>query len=147
MNVEKIRKDFTCLEQKPKPIYFDSACQSLRPRQVIEKMQEYYDKYPACALRSWHDWAQKATEEVKKARITTQKFFSAKSPDEIIFTRNTTEGINLISNCIDFKGKKVVITDKDKSHNIMMRSGMHCVHSWFHANKLPGSCRASLQKK
>ncbi len=31
-----------------------------------------------------------------------------------------------------------------KSHNIMMRSGMHCVHSWFHANKLPGSCRASL---
>ncbi|MEM4246854.1 MAG: cysteine desulfurase, partial [Candidatus Woesearchaeota archaeon] len=119
MNVEKIRKDFTCLEQKPKPVYFDNACQSLRPKIVIEKMQEYYDKYPACAGRSWHDWGQKVTEEVKKARTTAQKFFNAKSPDEIIFTRNTTEGINLVANCLDLKGKKVIITDKEHNSNLL----------------------------
>ncbi len=119
MNADKIRKDFACLEQKPKPIYFDSACQALRPKVVVEKMQEYYDKYPACALRSWHDWAQKATEEVKKARATTQKFLGAKSPDEIIFTRNTTEGINLVSQCLNLKGKKVIITDKEHNSNLL----------------------------
>ncbi len=119
MNVEKIRKDFTCLDQKPKPIYFDNACQSLRPKVVIEKMQEYYDKYPACAGRSWHEWGQKVTEEVKKARKIAQKFFSAKSSDEIIFTRNTTEGINLIANCLDLKGKKVIITDKEHNSNLL----------------------------
>lgn len=117
MNTEKIRKDFRCLEQKPKPIYFDSACQSLRPNIVIEKMQEYYDKYPACAGRSWHDWGQKVGEEVKKARITAQKFFSAKNSDEIIFTRNTTEGINLVANCLDLK--KVIISDKEHNSNLL----------------------------
>lgn len=119
MNIEKIRKDFKCLEQKPKPVYFDSACQSLRPVQVTDKMQEYYDKYPACALRSWHDWAQKATEEVKKARTTARKFINAKSDEEIIFTRNTTEGINLIANTLDLKGKKVIITDKEHNSNLL----------------------------
>jgi cysteine desulfurase/selenocysteine lyase len=119
MNVEKIRKDFACLEQKPKPVYLDSACQSLRPKIVVEKMNEYYDKYPACAGRSWHDWGQKVTEEIKKARTTAQKFFSAKSADEIIFTRNTTEGINLVSQSLNLKGKKVIITDKEHNSNLL----------------------------
>ena len=115
INTEKIRKDFRCLEQKPKPIYFDSACQSLRPNVVVEKMQEYYDKYPACAGRSWHDWGQKVGEEVKKARSIAQKFFSAKHSDEIIFTRNTTEGINLIANCLDLK-KVSFVCIKENTH-------------------------------
>jgi cysteine desulfurase/selenocysteine lyase len=119
MNAEKLRKDFACLEQKPKPVYMDSACQSLRPNVVIEKMNEYYNKYPACAGRSWHDWGQKVGEEIKKARSTAQKFFSAKNPEEIIFTRNTTEGINLIANCLDLKNKKVIITDKEHNSNLL----------------------------
>jgi cysteine desulfurase/selenocysteine lyase len=119
MNVEKIRKDFACLEQKPKPVYLDSACQSLRPKVVTDKIQEYYDKYPACAGRSWHDWGQRVTEEIKKARSIAQKFFSAKSADEIIFTRNTTEGINLISNSLNLKGKKVILSDKEHNSNLL----------------------------
>ncbi len=117
MNVERIRKDFTCLEQKP--VYFDNACQSLRPKIVVEKMQEYYDRYPACAGRSWHEWGQKVTEEVKKARRIAQKYFNAKSEEEIIFTRNTTEGINLVSQCLDIKGKKVIISDKEHNSNLL----------------------------
>ncbi|MEM4266326.1 MAG: cysteine desulfurase [Candidatus Woesearchaeota archaeon] len=119
MNVERIRKDFPVLEQKPKPVYFDNACQSLRPMQVLEKMQEYYNEYPACAGRSWHDWGQKVTEEIKKARTIAQKFFNAKSPDEIIFTRNTTEGINLVANCLDLKNRKVIISDKEHNSNLL----------------------------
>ncbi|MEM2916658.1 MAG: cysteine desulfurase [Candidatus Woesearchaeota archaeon] len=119
MNVEKIRKDFPVLEQEPKPIYFDNACQSLRPRIVIEKMQEYYNKYPACAGRSWHEWGQKVTEEIKKARTIAQKFFNARSPDEIIFTKNTTEGINLVANCLELKNKKVIISDKEHNSNLL----------------------------
>jgi len=118
MDVKKIREDFPVLQQKihGKPlIYFDSSCMSLRPKQVIAAMNEYYEKFPACAGRSIHSLSQKVDEEYRKAREVVAKFIGAKA-EEIIFTRNTTEGINLVANSLGLKSGDVVVTS-DIEHN------------------------------
>ena len=118
LDAEKIRKDFPILQKKfsGKPlIYFDSGCMSLKPQQVLDAMNSYYTDYTSCVGRSAHKLGRIATEEYAKAREKIAKFINAK-PDEIVFTRNTTEGINLIANCLDFKSGDVVLTT-DKEHN------------------------------
>lgn len=119
MDMEKIRADFPVLQLqfKGKPIiYFDNACMSLRPKQVIEAMNEYYFKYPACAGRSAHKLGDMVTKKYHDARATMAKFINASKPDEIIFTRNTTEGINLVTHSFDFNPSDIVITS-DREHN------------------------------
>lgn len=98
------------------PIYFDSACQSLRPQVVINAMLEYYRDYPGCAGRSMHSFAAKVTEKYEEAREVMATFVGAKRKEEIVFTRNTTEGINLVANSLSLKPGDVVITS-DKEHN------------------------------
>lgn len=119
MNVTKIREDFPVLQKKAHgklPIYFDNACMSLKPKQVIEKMNEYYNEYPACAERSHHKFGQKATEEYKQTKEILKKFINARSEHEIIYTKNTTESINLIAYSFDFGTNGIIITT-DKEHN------------------------------
>jgi len=117
MNTDKIRADFPIIEKK-KIVYLDSACVALKPKQVVEAISSYYNEFPACAGRSNHTLGQKVTEKVAEARAAIAKFFNAKSPKEIIFTRNTTEAINLIANSFPFKkdGSSIVLTT-DKEHN------------------------------
>lgn len=120
---EKIRKDFPILQKKTKGqpiIYLDNACQTLRPRQVIEKISEYYEEYPACGERSHHKLGKRVDEEIEKARKTFRKFFSSRKPEEFIFTRNTTEGINIIANTIGFqKDDSVLCSDKEHNSNLL----------------------------
>ena len=119
MNLQKIREDFPIFQKQinGKPIiYMDSACVTLKPNQVINAMNKYYNEFPACAGRSAHSFGKKVTEEVRKARETIQKFINAKKANEIIFTRNTTEGINLIANSLKLKEGDAVLTS-DKEHN------------------------------
>lgn len=116
MNVDKIRGDFAILRGKNPPIYFDNACTTFRPDSVINKMKEYYEQYPSCAGRSNHKLGARVTEEVVKARKQVADFFNAKRESEIIFTRNTTEGINLIANSFKWKPEDAVLTS-DKEHN------------------------------
>ena len=108
-----VRQDFPVLS---KNIYLDSACMSLKPRQVISKINEYYNEYPACAGRSSHKLSNKVNEEIYKTREITAKFFNTKK-ENVVFTRNTTEGINIIAN--SFKGKKILITDKEHNSNLL----------------------------
>lgn len=118
MNIEKMRKDFPVLEKRinGKPIiYFDNACMSLRPKQVIEAQNEYYFEYPGCAGRSAHEFGTKVTQKYDEARKDIAKFVGAKK-EEIIFTRNTTEGLNLVFNCMKLKKDDVIVTS-DKEHN------------------------------
>lgn len=118
MDIEKIRDDFPILSKEIKGkriVYFDNACMSLKPRQVIEAMNEYYYEYPACAGRSHHKLGELVTKKVKEARATIARFINANA-DEIVFTRNTTEGINLLANSFDFKAGDIVLTT-DKEHN------------------------------
>ncbi|KKT10177.1 MAG: hypothetical protein UV90_C0010G0005 [candidate division WWE3 bacterium GW2011_GWA2_43_24] len=114
VDVVKIRQDFPLFEKGE--IYFDNACQSLRPRQVIDAVNEYYNEYPACGGRSMHHLAEKVTYKCEEARTIIANFLHAKRKDEIIFTRNTTEGINLVAHSLGLKRGDVVITS-DKEHN------------------------------
>ncbi|MBW3019183.1 cysteine desulfurase [Candidatus Woesearchaeota archaeon] len=117
-NPEQVRKDFPIL--KKKIIYLDSACMSLKPQQVIDAMKEYYTDYTACAGRSAHKLAHEVEERVDKSRHTIRKFIGAGKDQEIIFTRNTTEGINLVANTLDFKkGDEVVVSDKEHNSNLI----------------------------
>lgn len=119
MNVEKLREDFPTYQSKIHNmpiIYADSACVTLKPNQVIDAMNRYYKEYPACAGRSNHSFARKVTEEVHNSRKTIQRFINAKSEKEIIFTRNTTEGMNLIANSLKLQEGDAVLTS-DKEHN------------------------------
>ncbi len=122
LNTDKIRADFNILNGKDgqNPIYFDSACMSLKPKCVVDAMNEYYNSYPACAGRSVHKLSDKATKKVKEARGLVAKFINAKDEKEIVFTRNTTEGINLLANSFGLKaGDVVLITDKEHNSNLI----------------------------
>ncbi len=118
LNIQKIRQDFTVL--KKDLIYFDSACVSLKPDQVINVMNKYYTDFPSCGSRSSHKFGRQVTEQVELARKKVKDFFSAKKNEEIIFTKNTTEGINLIAHTFPFeKGDKVIISDKEHNSNLI----------------------------
>ena len=120
LNTDKIRSDFKLLSGKGSPVYFDSACMSLKPNCVVDAMNEYYYEFPACTNRSPHKMGQKATKKVEEARKNISKFINAGSEKEIIFTRNTSEGINLLVNSFNFKKDDVVlITDKEHNSNLV----------------------------
>ena len=114
MNVEKIRQDFDVL--KKGIIYFDNACMTLRPNQVIEEISRYYKEFPSCSGRSNHQLAIKATEEFENARDKIGHFLNAKAADEIILTKNTTEAINIVANSFPFEQGKVTMSS-DREHN------------------------------
>ena len=119
MDVEKIRKDFPALgcELRGKPIvYLDNACMTLKSRQVIDAMMQYYECFPACAGRSVHKLSTMVEEHCHSARKRVAKFLDAKSEREIVFTRNTTEGINLVAHALGFRKGDVVVTS-DREHN------------------------------
>jgi len=116
-NVERIRKDFEVLNKNI--VYLDSACMALKPKQVIEKINEYYKEYPGCGERGHHKISKKVTSEVDSSRKIIKKFLNAKK-GELIFTRNTTEAINLIANSLGFnKGDIVVSSDREHNSNLL----------------------------
>jgi cysteine desulfurase/selenocysteine lyase len=119
MNIaEKTRKDFLILQEKYNNlplVYFDNACQSLRPQAVINAINDYYVNCPVCAGRSNYRMANMVTDKIAESRQILADFIGADS-SEIIFTRNTTEGINLLARTIDFKAGDIVLTT-DKEHN------------------------------
>ncbi|MBU4491966.1 MAG: cysteine desulfurase, partial [Euryarchaeota archaeon] len=119
MDIQKIRLGFPSLWKKwngKYPIYFDNACMTLKPKQVMDAMNEYYSEYPVCGGRSIHKMAKKVDEKVTEAREKFQKFLGASCPEEIIFTRNTTEGLNLVANSLELKKGDIVLTT-DREHN------------------------------
>ncbi len=120
-DLSKSRADFPVLERKinGKPIiYFDNACMALRPRHVLEEMNRYYLEFPGCAGRSNHTIAGEVDHAVEKARASVGSFFHVK-PNQVVFTKNTTEAINLVANSLSWntpKGRNGVLTS-DKEHN------------------------------
>ncbi|MBC7107527.1 MAG: cysteine desulfurase [Methanomassiliicoccales archaeon] len=117
MDVYKIRRDFPVYTGRDNdPIYFDNACQTLRPRQVIEASNEYYLKYPACAGRSVHRFATEVSIKIDESREKIAGFINSSSPKEIIFTKNCTEALNLVAKGLDLKKGDIVLTT-DIEHN------------------------------
>src|SRR5512146_1032533 len=100
LNAAAIREEFPILQQtvNGKPlVYLDSAATSQKPELVIQTLDEYYRKYNANIHRGVYRLAEEATARYEAARKLVQKFINAKSYREIIFTRNTTEAINLVA--------------------------------------------------
>ncbi len=123
LSVKKARKDFPILNEKigGKPIiYFDNACQSLRPQAVIDAVEEYYREYPVCEGRSIHRLGEKVTAKCHNARKVVAKFIGAKREEEIVFTRNTTEGINLVARSLRLNpGDAILLSDKEHNSNLV----------------------------
>src|SRR6478609_4381309 len=96
-----LREDFPVLAQEVhgKPlVYFDNAATSQKPRQVIEAISRYYDRDNSNVHRGIHELSNRATPAYENARVRTAQFINAAKSCEIIFTRGTTESINLVAN-------------------------------------------------
>jgi cysteine desulfurase / selenocysteine lyase len=96
----KLRADFPILDQKVHGyplVYFDNAASSQKPRAVIEAVSHYYEHDNANVHRGIHELSNRATAAFEAARARAAQFINASSPNEIIFTRGTTEGINLVA--------------------------------------------------
>ena len=130
MDVSKLRKDFPILNSDDSPIYFDSACMTLRPSQVIDAVIEYYTDYPACGGRSVHKLSWQVTENFEMARDSLRRFLGAEKPSEIVFTKNATEGMNIVASGLNLgKGDKVLTSDKEHNANVV---------PWHHLAKYQG---------
>ena len=105
-DVAKVRKDFPILEEQvygKRLVYLDNGATTQRPLQVIEKMNEYYLKYNSNVHRGVHFLSNKCTDANEEAREIVRKFIHAGSDKEIIFTRGTTESINLVAEVKELK--------------------------------------------
>ena len=96
MNEDKIKNDFPMFKSNPSLVYLDSTATSLKPESVIRKEEEYYKNYSANVFRGVYKISEKATEEYEKARETVSDFIGGKT-EETIFTRNTSESLNLVA--------------------------------------------------
>ncbi|MDD5181689.1 MAG: cysteine desulfurase [Candidatus Nanoarchaeia archaeon] len=123
MDVYKIREDFPFLKRmvKGKPIiYFDNSASNQKPAVVIDALRDFYANHNANIHRGVHILSQEASELYEKAHDKAAKFIGAHGREEIIFTRNATESINLVSHTLDFKaGDEIIISEMEHHSNIV----------------------------
>ncbi|MFA5769944.1 MAG: SufS family cysteine desulfurase [Patescibacteria group bacterium] len=105
LNVKNIKKQFPIFQNQPDLIYLDSTATSLKPKVVIDKIKEYYEKYSANVFRGIYPMSEKATVEFEETRDVVSKFINANKSEEVIFTRNTTESLNLLAYSL---GRKII---------------------------------------
>ncbi len=132
-----IRKDFPILERKihGRPlVYFDNAATTHKPRQVVEKIVEFYYKYNANVHRGFHTLSQEASEMYEEAHEVIAKFINAYSWDEVVFCNNTTDGMNLLAYAWGLKhlreGDEIILTVMDHHSNML---------PWRNVAKLTGA--------
>ena len=125
-DLNKIRKDFPILSRMvyDRPlVYLDNAATTQKPLCVLDKMREEYLNVNANVHRGVHWLSQQATELHEGARETVQKFINAKSVNEIVFTRGTTEGLNLIASSFSEafmqEGDEVIVSTVEHHSNIV----------------------------
>jgi cysteine desulfurase/selenocysteine lyase len=121
-----LRADFPILDQQVhgKPlIYFDNAATSQKPRTVIDALRHYYERDNANVHRGIHELSNRATSAYEAARARAAKFINARTADEIVFTRGTTESINLVANSWGTKNLKsgdvILLTEMEHHSNLV----------------------------
>ena len=127
MICELARKDFPILERniygKYPLVYLDNAATTQKPRQVVEAMTEEYYNVNANVHRGVHFLSQQATELHEASRETVRRFLNARSTAEIVFTRGTTESINLVASCFGQafmkEGDEVILSEMEHHSNIV----------------------------
>jgi cysteine desulfurase/selenocysteine lyase len=123
---ESLRNDFPILNQKVHNhplIYFDNAASSQKPRAVIEAVSHFYERDNANVHRGIHELSNRATAGFEAARTRTASFINAANADEIVFTRGTTESINLVAQAWGMTnlktGDKILLTEMEHHSNIV----------------------------
>jgi cysteine desulfurase/selenocysteine lyase len=140
-DVERFRADFPILNQKVHGhdlIYFDNAATSQKPRVVIDALKHFYEHDNANVHRGIHELSNRASAAYEATRARAARFLNARSTDEIVFTRGTTEAINLVAHSWGGKflkaGDKVLLTEMEHHSNIVPwqilaeRIGFHLVY-------------------
>ena len=122
----EIRRDFPILarEVHGKPlVYLDSTASSQKPNAVIETMTEYYHLYNANVHRGVYEISEEATARMEKARVKVARFINARQSKQVIFTRNTSESINLVAytwgNANIHAGDLIVLTELEHHSNLV----------------------------
>ncbi|MCF7789293.1 MAG: cysteine desulfurase [Prosthecobacter sp.] len=126
MDWHRIRSDFPILDQQVNGhplVYLDNAASSQKPRAVIQTLSHYYERDNSNVHRALHELSNRATEAFEAARKKAAHFIGAASEDEIIFTRGTTEGINLVANTWGTQnlraGDVILITGMEHHSNLI----------------------------
>lgn len=126
VNVAKIRDDFPVLKRTVhgKPlVYLDNAATTQKPSCVIETINDYYTNHNANIHRSVHQLAEEATESFEATRDKLKAFLNSKSREELIFTKNATEALNVAASCIFERyvkgGDKIVVTEMEHHSNFV----------------------------
>ncbi|ADV05067.1 cysteine desulfurase [Staphylococcus pseudintermedius] len=126
LNVEAIIKDFPILEQQvngKRLAYLDSTATSQKPKQVIDALSDYYERYNSNVHRGVHTLGSLATDGYEGARETVRRFIHAKYFEEIIFTRGTTAAINMIAHSYGDanvgEGDEIVVTQMEHHANLV----------------------------
>ena len=125
LNIEQIRQDFPVLHQEVngKPlVYFDNAASTQKPKSVIDRVANYYTNEHSNIHRGVHSLSAAATEEYEAARKTVQQHLNAQHDHEIIFTKGTTDGINLVANGFRLllkEGDEVLVSQLEHHSNIV----------------------------
>lgn len=131
LDVERVRKDFPILDREVnghKLVYLDSGATSQKPQQVLDAVRDHYEHHNANVSRSVHTLGTEATEAFEGARAKVASFIGATSPSELVFTRNSTESLNLVAYAFltgtdkRYKlepGDELVITEMEHHSNIV----------------------------
>ncbi len=121
-----LREDFPILDQKVHGhplVFFDDAATTQKPRAVIDALRRYYEQDNANVHRGIHELSNRATAAFEAARARAAKYLNARSADEIIFTRGTTEGLNLVAQAWGAghvkRGDKILLTEMEHHSNIV----------------------------
>ncbi|MFA5105663.1 MAG: aminotransferase class V-fold PLP-dependent enzyme [Candidatus Micrarchaeia archaeon] len=119
MDVKKIKSDFPIFQKRQGLVYFDSACTTLKPRQVIEAQNSYYEEYSGCAGRSAHSIAKKTSDAFEAARERVARFVNSKG-ESVVWTKNTSEGLNLVVRSLDYSKRKKIVTTRLEHHSLLL---------------------------
>ena len=124
--LSSIRKDFPQLKEKIHGqdfIYFDSAATTLKPIKVIEALKQFYLYENSNVHRGAHKFSDRATEKFEEVRKKVQNFLGAKEEEEILFTKGTTEAINLVAHSYVRHflqpGDEIILTEMEHHSNIV----------------------------
>ncbi len=130
MDIDKIREDFPMLrglKMQGKPlIYFDNAATSLKPKKVLDAIYDYYASYCANSHRGDYDIAHRVDVEFEETRKVVANFINAKSENEIVFTSNTSMGLNMIAYGLMkelHEGDEILLSEAEHASNVL---------PWFH---------------
>ena len=126
LDVERIRKDFPILRLRPRGrplVYLDSAATSQKPQSVIDALTRYYEEENGNIHRGVHYLSELATQRYDETREAVRRFINASAHNEIVFTRNTTEGINLVASSFGEAfvraGDEIIVSQMEHHSNIV----------------------------